>query len=104
MGYLIPKSARNVKLQLVKGIGLPEAGIIAIAVVIGLLIFQTAWGMLAQIIITSLVALITLILVSPSFITNKKGYQTFGVIFDFFSQEKFYKKRNGVIKNGKKQK
>lgn len=104
MGYLIPKSARNVKLQLFKGLGLPEAGIIAIAVVIALLIFQTAWGMTVQIVITCILGLITLILVSPSFITNKKGYQTFGVIFDFFSQEKFYKKRSGVIKNGKKQK
>ena len=43
-----------------------------------------------------------LVLISPSFITNKKGYQSFGVIFDFFSQEKFYKKRSGVSKNGKK--
>ena len=46
--------------------------------------------------------LASLVLVSPSFITNKKGYQSFGVIFDFFSQEKYYKKRSGVVKNGKK--
>ena len=102
MGYLIPKSARNVKLQLFKGLGLPEAGIIAIAVVIALLIFQTKWGMPVQIAITCILGLTTLVLVSPSFITNKKGYQTFGVIFDFFSQEKYYKKRSGVVKNGKK--
>lgn len=102
MGYLIPKSARNVKLQLFKGLGLAEAGIIAAAVVLGLLIFQTAWSLVVRIIIIAIMVLITLILVSPSFITNKKGYQSFGVIFDFFSQEKFYKKRSGVIKNGKK--
>ncbi len=102
MGYLIPKSARNVKLQLFKGMGLPEAGIIALAAAIALLIFQTKWGIIAQIVICSLLGLITLLMVSPSFITNKKGYQTFGVIFDFFSQEKYYKKRNGVNKNGKK--
>ena len=102
MSYLIPKSARNVKLQLFKGLGLPEAGIIAIAVAIALLIFSTAWGMIVRIILISVVGLFTLVLVSPSFITNKKGYQSFGVIFDFFSQEKFYKKRSGVIKHGKK--
>jgi hypothetical protein len=102
MGYLIPKSARNVRLQIFKGLGLPEAGIIAIAVAIGLLIFQAGWGMVVKIALLCVLALITLILVSPSFITNKKGYQSFGVIFDFFSQEKFYKKRNGVNKNGKK--
>lgn len=102
MGYLIPKSARNVKLQLFKGLGLPEAGIIALSVALGLVVFQTKWGMVVQIIICVIIALIALIMVSPSFITNKKGYQSFGVIFDFFSQEKFYKKRNGVNKHGKK--
>ena len=102
MGYLIPKSARNVKLQLFKGVGLPEAGIIALTVAIALLIFQTAWGMVAKIAICAILGLIALVMISPSFITNKKGYQSFGVIFDFFSQEKFYKKRNGVSKNGKK--
>ena len=102
MGYLIPKSARNVRLQLFKGLGLPEAGILALTVAIALLVFQTSWGIIVQIVITAILALISLILVSPSFITNKKGYQSFGVIFDFFSQEKFYKKRNGVSKDGKK--
>lgn len=102
MGYLIPKSARNVKLQLFKGLGIPEAGILALTVVICLLVFQTQWGIVAQIIICFFLGLIALVMVSPSFITNKKGYQSFGVIFDFFSQEKFYKKRNGVSKNGKK--
>lgn len=102
MGYLIPKSARNVKLQLFKGLGLPEAGILAGAVVLALLVFNTGWGLVAQIIIIALIGLIALVLVSPSFITNKKGYQSFGVIFDFFSQEKYYKKRSGVVKNGKK--
>ena len=102
MSYLIPKSARNVKLQLFKGIGLPEAGLLAAAVAVALLIFSTAWGMVLKIVLIALVGLIALILVSPSFITNKKGYQSFGVIFDFFSQEKFYKKRSGVSKNGKK--
>ena len=49
MGYLIPKSARNVRLQLFKGLGLPEAGIIAAAVVLALLIFNTAWGMVVRV-------------------------------------------------------
>ncbi len=102
MGYLIPKSARNVKLQLFKGIGLPEAGIIAATAALILLIFQAKWLVVIKIAICCILGLIALVMVSPSFITNKKGYQTFGVIFDFFSQEKFYKKRSGVSKNGKK--
>ena len=102
MGYLIPKSARNVRLQLFKGLGLPEAGIIAIAAAVALIIFQAGWPIGVRIGIIVFVGLLTLVLVSPSFITNKKGYQSFGVIFDFFSQEKFYKKRSGVVKNGKK--
>lgn len=102
MGYLIPKSARNVKLQLFKGLGLPEAGILAATVVLALLVFNTGWGIGVQIVVIALMALFALMLISPSFITNKKGYQSFGVIFDFFSQEKYYKKRSGVVKNGKK--
>ena len=102
MGYLIPKSARNVKLQLFKGLGLPEAGILAAAVVLALLIFNTGWSVVAKVIVIAILGLTSLVLVSPSFITNKKGYQSFGVVFDFFSQEKYYKKRSGVIKNGKK--
>ena len=102
MGYLIPKSARNVKLQLFKGLGLPEAGILAATVVLALLVFNTGWGIGVQIVVIALMALFALMLVSPSFITNKKGYQSFGVIFDFFSQEKYYKKRSDVVKNGKK--
>lgn len=102
MGYLIPKSARNVKLQLFKGLGLPEAGIIAATVAVCLLVFNTKWIIGVRIAIMCLLGLIALVMVSPSFITNKKGYQSFGVIFDFFSQEKFYKKRSGVIKDGKK--
>lgn len=102
MGYLIPKSARNVKLQLFKGLGLPEAGILAATVVLALLVFNTQWGLGVKIVIIVFMGLAALVMVSPSFITNKKGYQSFGVIFDFFSQEKYYKKRSGVVKNGKK--
>ena len=74
MGYLIPKSARNVKLQLFKGVGLPEAGIIALTVALALLVFQTAWGMIAKIVICCILGLIALIMVSPSFITNKNSW------------------------------
>ena len=102
MGYLIPKSARNVKLQLFKGLGLPEAGIIAATVILALLVFNTGWGIVAKVVVIAIMGLAALMMVSPSFITNKKGYQTFGVVFDYFSQEKYYKKRSGVVKNGKK--
>ena len=80
MGYLIPKSARNVKLQLFKGLGLPEAGILAATVVLALLVFNTGWGIGVQIVVIALMALFALMLISPSFITNKKGYQSFELV------------------------
>ena len=57
MGYLIPKSARNVKLQLFKGMGLPEAGILAATVVLALLIFNTGGGMGVQVVVIALMGL-----------------------------------------------
>ena len=73
MGYLIPKSARNVKMQLFKGLGIVEAAMVIIAAVIGVLIFQTAWQMAVKIAVIAIVGIVTLFMVSPSFIVNKKG-------------------------------
>ena len=101
MGYLIPKSARNVKMQLFKGLGLVEAVMVIVAVVIGVLIFQTAWNVVVKIGIIVVLGITTLFMVSPSFIVNKKGYQCFDVIFAYMSQEKYYKKRSVVKKYGK---
>ena len=101
MGYLIPKSARNVKMQLFKGLGIVEAVMVVIAVVFGVLIFQTAWDMVVKIVIIAIVGFLTLYMVSPSFIVNKKGYQSFDVMFSYMSQEKYYKKKSVVKKNGK---
>ena len=101
MGYLIPKSARNVKMQLFKGLGIVEAVMVIVAVVICVLIFQTAWDMVIKIIVIALIGLITLFMVSPSFIVNKKGYQSFDVLFSYMSQEKYYKKKSVVKKHGK---
>lgn len=101
MGYLIPKSARNVKMQLFKGLGIVEAVMVVIAVVFGVLIFQTAWDMVIKIVIIAIVGFLTLYMVSPSFIVNKKGYQSFDVMFSYMSQEKYYKKKSVVKKNGK---
>ena len=39
MAYLIPKSARNVKIQLFKGLGVIEVLIIIIAIIVGFGIF-----------------------------------------------------------------
>ena len=101
MGYLIPKSARNVKMQLFKGLGIVEAVMVIVAVVIAVLIFQTSWAMFIKIAVIGFVGFITLFMVSPSFIVNKKGYQSFDVLFSYMSQEKYYKKRSVVKKNGK---
>ena len=101
MGYLIPKSARNVKMQLFKGLGIVEAVMVIIAVVFGVVVFQTAWNMVIKIIAIGVVGILTLYMVSPSFIVNKKGYQSLVVMYDYMSQEKFYKKKSVVKKNGK---
>lgn len=101
MGYLIPKSARNVKMQLFKGLGLVEAAMVVIAGVICVLVFNTSWPVVAKVIGCIVVFFITLFMVSPSFIVNKKGYQSFDVLFSYMSQEKYYKKRSVVKKHGK---
>ncbi len=101
MGYLIPKSARNVKMQLFKGLGVVEAAMVIVAAIICVLIFKTSWGMVPKIIVVAIIGFITLFMVSPSFIVNKKGYQSFDVLFAYMSQEKYYKKKSVVKKNGK---
>ena len=101
MGYLIPKSARNVKMQLFKGLGIVEAVMVIAAALIVVLLFKTSWGIVPKIAITVIIGFVTLYMVSPSFIVNKKGYQSFDVMFSYMSQEKYYKKRSVVKKNGK---
>ena len=101
MGYLIPKSARNVKMQLFKGLGIVEAVMVIVAVVICVLIFQTSWDIIIKIALIIVISILTMFMVSPSFIVNKKGYQSFDVLFGYLSQEKYYKKRSVVKKNGK---
>ena len=101
MGYLIPKSARNVKMQLFKGLGIVEAAMVIVAGLIAVLIFKTSWHIIAKVVIEIILLFVTVFLVSPSFIVNKKGYQSFDVLFSYMSQEKYYKKRSVVNKNGK---
>ena len=100
MGYLIPKSARNVKMQLFKGLGIVEAVMVIVAVLIGVLLFKTEWDIIVKCIVAFVIFLVTLYMVSPSFIVNKKGYQSFDVMFGYISQEKYYKKKS-VKKHGK---
>ena len=101
MGYLIPKSARNVKMQLFKGLGIVEAVMVVVAAVFGVLIFQTQWNMVVKIALIVVLSIVTLFLVSPSFIVNKKGYQSFDVLLSYMSQDKYYKKKSAVKKHGK---
>jgi phage-related holin len=88
-------------MQLFKGLGIVEAAMVIIAVVIGILIFKTSWPIVAKIIVGLILLFVTIFMVSPSFIVNKKGYQSFDVLFSYMSQEKYYKKRSVVKKNGK---
>lgn len=101
MGYLIPKSARNVKMQLFKGLGIVEAVMVIVAVLIGVLIFKTSWPLIVKGGVGLVLLFVTIFMVSPSFIVNKKGYQSFDVLFSYMSQEKYYKKRSVVKKHGK---
>jgi phosphatidylserine synthase len=101
MGYLIPKSARNVKMQLFKGLGIVEAVMVIVAAIVGVVIFQTAWNMVVKVVVIGFIGFLTLYMVSPSFIVNKKGYQSFDVMFTYMSQEKYYKKKSVVKKHGK---
>jgi hypothetical protein len=100
MGYLIPKSARNVKMQLFKGLGIVEAVMVIAAALLGVLIFKTEWPISVKLGAGIILLFSTIFLVSPSFIVNKKGYQSFDVLFSYMSQEKYYKKRS-VKKHGK---
>ena len=102
MGYLIPKSARNVKMQLFKGLGIVEAVMIILAVVIGIVIFKTKWPLVVKGLMGFVLLFTTIYMVSPSFIVNKKGYQSFDVMFSYISQEKYYKKKSAVKKHGEK--
>lgn len=91
--YLIPKSARNVKLQLFRGLGITEALMIIFGVLGVIVIFYTKWHYIVQIGAAIILSLLVLFLVSPSFIANKKGYQSFEVIFNFWSSHKKFKKK-----------
>lgn len=97
--YLIPKSARNVRLQIFKGLGLAEALIFILAILVMVGIFQIAdtskeGDVILGIALSMIITLISIFLVSPSFIANKKGYQSFNVIFNYLSENKYYKKKN----------
>ena len=101
MGYLIPKSARNVKMQLFKGLGIVEAVMVIVAAIIIILVFQTQWNAIVKVGLSIVIGMVALFMVTPSFIVNKKGYQSFDVLFSYMSQEKYYKKRSVVKKHGK---
>ncbi|HHU59548.1 TPA: CbtA family protein [bacterium] len=96
--YLIPKSARNVKLQIFKGLGMTEIGFVLGAVILGLLVFNTNWNIVVRAGVSFLLVIAVTFLVSPSFISNKKGYETFEIIFNYMGSHKYYKKIRRVKK------
>lgn len=100
--YLIPKSARNVRLQIFKGLGLAEAAIFLASALLVILIFQIAdisreTDVILGVVLTMVILLLTIFLISPTFIANKKGYQSFNVIFNFWSSHKYFKKKTVKI-------
>ncbi len=98
MAYLIPKSARNVKMQLFKGLGVIEVVIVILTVMACFLIFNSfdSLDLISKVAICLGLALVTVFLVSPSFIVNKKGYQCFGIIFGYMYQQKKFKNKRKV--------
>jgi hypothetical protein len=91
--YLIPKAARNVKLLLFKGLGLVEAVMFIVGVIVIVLVFNTKWDIAVQMLVATVFGLFVFFMISPSFIANKKGYESFKIIFNYWSSPKFFKKR-----------
>ena len=92
--YLIPKAARNVKLQLFRGLGMAEALMVLFGIVVIVLVFNTMWHIYVKLGVATILGLVVLFMVSPSFIANKKGYQSFEVIFNYWASPKYFKKKN----------
>ena len=100
--YLIPKSARNVKMQIFKGITVTDLAIIslfvvgALALVLDMVELPNAakFGGAAGLIIT----LIILMFPSP-IVPDQKMYQSFKIIYGYLGSIKIY--RRVVRKHGK---
>lgn len=103
MAYLIPKSARTVKLEIFKGLGIVECLIVAFAVIAAYMIMQIdVLPFLPKAVIAIILLIVGLILVLPSpIIPTQKSYQSIKTIYNYLSSSKDYKKRK-VIRNGKK--
>ena len=101
--YLIPKSARNVKMQIFKGITITDLAIISLFVVgalalllemVGELPPAAKFGGAAGLIIT----LVILMFPSP-IVPDQKMYQSFKIIYGYLGSIKVY--RRVARKNGK---
>ena len=103
MAYLIPKSARSVKMEIFKGLGIVDCLIVAATVVGAYAILQIgALPFLPKAIVAIVVIIVGLILVLPSpIIPTQKSYQSIKTIYNYLSSSKDYKKRK-VTKNGQK--
>ncbi len=103
MAYLIPKSARTVKLEIFKGLGIVECLIVAFAVIGAYMFMQIdVLPFLPKAIVAIILLIVGLVLVLPSpIIPTQKSYQSIKTIYNYLSSSKDYKKRK-VIRNGKK--
>ena len=101
MAYLIPKSARNIKIQLFKGLGVFEAVLVVISGLIGFTLISVLGFKAVTFVFLILLVLITAFLVSPSFLVNKKGYQIFGILITYYYQQKDFvnRKKKGINKD-----
>ena len=101
--YLIPKSARNVKMEIFKGITVTDLAIIALFVVGALVlllgIIDVPFGARMGAAIGLIIILIILMFPSP-FVPDQKMYRSFGIIYTYLGSIKVY--RRVGRKNGKK--
>ena len=100
--YLIPKSARNVKMEIFKGINVADLAIIclfvvgALALLLGIIELPNAakYGGAAGL----LIILVILMFPSP-IVPDQKMYQSFKIIYGYLGSIKVY--RRVVRKHGK---
>lgn len=101
--YLIPKSARNVKMEIFKGITLTDLGIMSLfiagAALLLLGVGDIPFGARAGAAIGLIVILIVLMFPSP-IVPDQKMYKSFRIIYTYLGSIKVY--RRVGRKHGKK--
>ena len=98
--YLIPKSARNVKMQVFKGITITDLTIISLFIVGAFALLLSEMGNAAKYGGAGGLIILLVILMFPSpIVPDQKMYQSFKIIYGYLGSIKVY--RRVVRKNGK---